>query len=269
MSAEMGHHDSAAAYKITLNGNDCTPWWATLFEDPVFQGFWDRIIPPSHTAAEMAFVQKALSVAPPGRLLDALCGTGRHLLGLAALGYDVTGIDRATYPLRSIRERAARDGLKITLVQADVRDSHFEEEFDGACCLGASFGYYDDSDNEAFLRNIAVALKSGARFVLDAPIVAETALTRFTGRQWLPIGDQHLLIQYRYDSAESRLFEEMTIVQAGSQHRRTASYRIYLYREIVSMLQRAGFTAIVAYGGMDFRSYKLGDNECIIVACKD
>jgi ubiquinone/menaquinone biosynthesis C-methylase UbiE len=42
---------------------------------------------------ETPVVNPMLEAVPPGRALDAACGTGRHAATLAALGHDVVGID--------------------------------------------------------------------------------------------------------------------------------------------------------------------------------
>ena len=44
-------------------------------------------------AIEQPVVWSLLEEAPPGRALDAACGTGRHARRLAELGHDVVGID--------------------------------------------------------------------------------------------------------------------------------------------------------------------------------
>ena len=45
------------------------------------------------TEQEVAFLVAHLGLSPPARVLDAGCGPGRHSLALAALGFEVVGID--------------------------------------------------------------------------------------------------------------------------------------------------------------------------------
>ena len=40
-----------------------------------------------------------------------------------------------------------------------------QQRFDGAFCVGNSFGYLDDEGNAAFLRAVRAALKPGGRFI--------------------------------------------------------------------------------------------------------
>jgi len=55
---------------------------------------------------------------------------------------------------------------------------------DGAFSLGNSFGYYDDTGNEAFVAAVARALKPGARFLLDTSYLVEGLLPVLQERAW-------------------------------------------------------------------------------------
>lgn len=55
--------------------------------------------------AEEPVVRPMLEALPPGRALDAACGTGRHAGYLAGLGHDTTGVDVNAAMLRVARAR--------------------------------------------------------------------------------------------------------------------------------------------------------------------
>jgi SAM-dependent methyltransferase len=58
---------------------------------------------------------------PPGRALDLASGEGRNALWLAERGWEVTAVDFSDVALARGRELAARRGLEVTWVEADVR----------------------------------------------------------------------------------------------------------------------------------------------------
>lgn len=58
---------------------------------------------------------------PRGRALDVAMGAGRNALYLASLGYEVTGIDVSGVAVARCREEAARRGLPIEALQADLK----------------------------------------------------------------------------------------------------------------------------------------------------
>ncbi|WP_264210333.1 class I SAM-dependent methyltransferase [Leisingera thetidis] len=54
------------------------------------------------------------------KVLDAGCGQGRDALFIARLGHQVTGVDISPHGIRDLRAAAAREGLDVTGVAADL-----------------------------------------------------------------------------------------------------------------------------------------------------
>jgi len=57
-----------------------------------------------------------------GRALDIAVGSGRNALYLASLGFQVTGVDVSTVAVELCREKAARLGLAVEAIVADLED---------------------------------------------------------------------------------------------------------------------------------------------------
>ena len=124
-----------------------------------------------------------------------------------------------------------------------MRDLPWGARFDGAFCVGNSFGYLDDDGNAAFLRAVASALKPGAPFVLETPMVLESLLRTIKDRFWVKAGDVHLLVSNRYDHIRGRLDIEYTFVSDGRLESRSGTHRAYTYRQLIELFQAAGFGA--------------------------
>ena len=71
------------------------------------------------------------------RVLDCACGIGTQSIGLASLGYDVTGSDISRAELEEARRRAEENGVKVRLARADFRalSLTFPEPFDIVVCM--------------------------------------------------------------------------------------------------------------------------------------
>ncbi len=228
-------------------------WWETFF-DAVAADMWVNAVPPAHTEREADAIVRALGANVGAELLDVPCGAGRLALALARRGFRVTGVDLS--PEFLARARAADPAARIDWELRDMRDLPWRARFDGAFCFGNSFGYLDDDGNAMFLRAVASALKPGGRLVLDTPMVLETLLRSITDRLWAKAGDVYLLAENRYDPERGRLDIDYTFVSGGRVDVRRGTHRAYTYRQLVELLQSAGFVVETAEPWMKLREAK-------------
>ncbi len=247
--------------------SETSGWWRTFFEGPSVD-FWLRTSTGLPTKEEAAFVADALGLAPGARVLDVPCGGGRHALEMAARGFKVTGVDISPEFLAAARSQEAERRLGIDWEERDMRDLPWPAAFDGAYCLGNSFGYLDGDDNAAFLRAVASALRPGARFVLESGYVAECLFPIFQERSWYPDGDGYCLSARRYDPAEGRLHVAFTFLRDGRTQTRTMSARVHTAREVVALLADAGFAAIETYSSFARDPFRLGSPRLLAVATR-
>jgi SAM-dependent methyltransferase len=220
-----------------------TNWWESFFEG-VAVTMWLQALPPEHTAREADRIARLLAAPAGAEVLDVPCGAGRLSLPLAERGYRMTGVDWSAESLDHARSRDT--SRHVTWERRDMRDLPWPGRFDGAFCAGNSFGYLDDEGNSAFLRAVRAALKPGARFVLETPMVLENVLNHLQPRPWWKAGDVLLLIENQYDPARSRLDIEYTFVSNGRVEVRRGSHRAYSYRELTELFAASGFAVEVA-----------------------
>jgi SAM-dependent methyltransferase len=211
-------------------------WWEHFFEGLSVQ-LWLDAIPAAHSEGEAERIAASLALPDGAEILDVPCGGGRLSLPLATRGFRVTGVDSS----REFRAhaRSSDKGRDVTWERRDMRDLPWPARFDGAFCFGNSFGYLDDEGNEAFLRAVAAALKPGARFVLETPMVLESMLGWIQERPWWQVGSMRLLVVNRYDPVRGRLDIEYTHISNGQVDTRQGSHRAYTYRQLVDLLRTA------------------------------
>jgi hypothetical protein len=77
-------------------------------------------------------------------------------------------------------------------------------------------------------------------------MVLENLLAHIQDRAWWQVGDMRLLVANAYDPARQRLDIEYTIQVDGRSEVRQGSHRAYSYRELVGLLESAGFAVAVA-----------------------
>lgn len=244
-----------------------TDWWSDFFRGIVIE-LWRKALPPEHTAAEAAFLEKALGLAPGSRVLDVPCGHGRIALELAAHGAKVSGIDISEEAVAFARAEAAARGLDVLFDVRDMRDIPFEDELDAAFCFGNSFGYLDDAGNALFLERAARALKPGGRFAMDTAYVAESLFPALEKRAWYEMGGLTCLAARTYDPRSARLEVEYRFVSDGKWDVRVASSRIHTCFEVVRLLERAGFRGVECFGSIDRTPFELGSRTLIVTATR-
>lgn len=242
-------------------------WYKDFFRGVVVE-LWRTAIPPEQTKAETEFLHRIFGGKPRAKLLDVPCGSGRHSVELASRGYLITGVDFSEDCLQDARECAARAGVTVQWVRADMLNLSWTSEFDGAFCLGNSFHYFDAQGTRAFVAGIARALKPGGRFIVDAGTVAESILPVFREREWYKVGDILFLIENVYRPADSCLETRCTFVRGEHIETRTAFHWVYTVREIRRMLEEAGLTPNQLYSSPGGEPYKLGSPSLILIADK-
>ena len=181
----------------------------------------------------------------------------------------MTGVDISTEFLAAAAKEAAKSrSAEIHWEQREMRDLPWPSSFDGAYCLGNSFGYDEEAGNAAFLHAVASSLRPGARFLLETGYVLEALLPTLQERSWYEIGGVLALSQRRYDPETSRLTVEYTMIRNEVTEKRTMSARLYSVREISGLLRDAGFTDIQGFSSLAKEPFKLGSNRLLMVATK-
>jgi len=229
---------------------------------------WRAAVSAEETAEEVDFLIEALESEPGDRLLDAPCGFGRHALELARRGYVLTGVDLVEDYLAEAALAARREGLDADFLAEDLRELAFDAVFDGAYCLGNSFGLFDRAGTERFLEGVAAALVPGGRLLLESGMLAESLLPNYEERLWRPVGDLLLLMENRYDPGESRLDTTYTVIQDGVLESRDASHWIFTLAELRGLLEAAGLETVGFCANTDGTPFELGSDRILLVAEK-
>ncbi len=245
---------------------------AAIGERAFFTGivldFWRQVIPPEQTQAELVFIQEMLQPPPAGWLLDVPCGAGRHALPLAAMGYRMTGVDISVEFLRETRAKAAEAGVRVRWRRGDMSGLPWESEFDGAFCLGNSFGYRDHAGMSAFIAAVARALKPGGRFLMDSGMLAECILPNFEPRPWVRAGDILALMEHQHFPLEGRVETRFTFIRGGKEETRVFSHWVFTLAEVRRMFEAAGMRVTGVYSSTDGSPFEAGDPLAYVLAEK-
>lgn len=156
-------------------GSAPLPGNASLYDLP---RFYDIAFAPNTDSeiAVLARIFEDFGIAPPARLLEPACGTGRLAIPLAQDGYRVTGYDLNDRMLAHGRSVIEQHGLtdSITLTHADMTTARFDQSFDAAFCLLGSLGHlHDDQRIIEHLRRTGEMLTPRAIYVVQLTCLYE------------------------------------------------------------------------------------------------
>jgi SAM-dependent methyltransferase len=218
-----------------------------------FQGlharYYDLIYATKPYAAEARFVQELLG--EPGSLLDVACGSARHALEFARLGWSVTGVDYSPDLLERGRANAGAAGLEIPLHEQDMRELDVPGgPFDAITCLFDSIGYPQDNEGivaalDGIRRHLAPRGRVAVEF-LHAPALLRHAEALRVRRHELPDGGTLLRIsETRLDPAAQVMHVDYEVVELrpdGGYARESArqSNRFFGVDEMRALLTASG-----------------------------
>ena len=146
-------------------------WWDADADDyhaehGVFLGDADFVWCPENLREDEAQLLGDPAVVAGGRWLEVGCGSAPCSRWLARRGISVVGFDVSTGMLRHAREAAARTGIRVPLVQADVCQLPFATaSFDGAFAAFGAIPFVTDSAGA--MREVARVLRPGGRWVFS------------------------------------------------------------------------------------------------------
>lgn len=128
-------------------------------------GDYDRLVAEDLWMRRLLW-RRYLDLFPIGaRVLDAACGTGLDTLFLARHGRAMTGIDASAGMIAELREKAARESLRIDARVGDAADLSAwpDASFDG---ILSAFAGLNTVDLDAFAAGAARLLRPGGRLIV-------------------------------------------------------------------------------------------------------
>lgn len=230
---------------------------------------WKGIIPAGLTEAEVDFIQDVASLYEGAKVLDLMCGYGRHALELGRRGVHVTAIDNLQDYIEEVKEVAKEQNLPVKAVQQDVLHARLGEIYDAAICMGNSFAFFNKEDAIAILKNISNHLKSDGIFIINSWMMAEIAIKYFKEKDWHYAGEYKCMLDYKYLFHPSRIESEQTIIAPDGivEVVKGVDY-IFTLDEMEAMFNEAGLKTKELYSTPRKRKFVMGDGRIYMVAEK-
>lgn len=185
------------------------------------------------------------------RVLDCACGIGTQALGLAKLGFRVSGCDVSERAVERARQEASRRGLQLQLLVANMLDLTGLEDsaFDAVICMDNALPHLENAEqliqaateirkklrpNGLFMASI----RDYDRLIEERPVVQGPAFYSDQGCRRIVFQIWDWLDERRY---VLHIYITQEIANEWKTFHTAANYRAVLRDELAAVLRQTGF----------------------------
>jgi 2-polyprenyl-3-methyl-5-hydroxy-6-metoxy-1,4-benzoquinol methylase len=241
----------------------------STYFDGFYQEVWRAIIPAGLTDREVDFMLQHFALNPGDKILDIMCGYGRHSIALARKGLHMTAIDNLGTYIKEVATTAKSENLPLTAIRADVMSHDLDQEYKLALCMGNSLNFFNASDSLLLLKNIYNHLKPGGNLLINTWSLAEIAIKHFTAQSSHTFAGIEFVNKAQYLFHPTRIETDSTIIfNDGRKEEKKAIDYIFSVNEFEQMLNDTGFRMKLIYSIPGKKQFTLGDPRAYIVAEK-
>ena len=237
--------------------------------DGYYKDIWRSIIPAELTPKEVDFMIQYFNLRPGNKVLDIMCGYGRHAITLAQKGIQVTAIDNLDDYINEIKKVVKEENLPVKAIKADVAQYVIDGEYGLGICMGNSLNFFERENACRLLAKIHSHLKPGGHLLINTWSIAEIAIKNFTARSWNEIDGVKHISECKYLFHPTRIESDSIFLSPdGRIEKKKAVDYIFSVAEMDSLLKEAGFGLKEIYSIPGKKKFTLGEPRAYIVAEK-
>jgi SAM-dependent methyltransferase len=224
------------------------------------------------TKIEVEGIIRLLDLKGVEKILDIPSGYGRHSIGLAEKGLDVTGVELNSIHLNEAIKNAQKVEAKLNFLKENMIDIAFKEKFDAIINMFYSFGFFEtDEENNKVLKNFYDALKPGGKFLfhtdVNVPRILSGKYKEDETRNL--VSGKTLRVIDKYNPEDKRIYGAWIIKdKEGKEEKKDYSVRVYTEEEFIEICKKVGFTSFETYSDWNKTSYSEDSEDMIIIAKK-
>ena len=239
------------------------------FFDGNYKDVWKAIIPAELTAREVDYIVRQFDLTPGKKVLDLMCGYGRHAIALAERGIDVVAIDNLQDYTSEVENLARLKSLPIRTIKANIVEWEPDDQFDLVICMGNSMNFFDENDTRKIFLRIQDHLKPGGFLLINSWSIAEITFNGFREKSWSKIGDIKILTDSRIVFLPTRIEAESTMIsESGAVETKKGVDYIYSISDYERILKESGLILENYYSIPGKKQFTVGDPRIYLVARK-
>ncbi len=240
------------------------------FFDGHYKKIWKDFIPEQLTEKEVAFMIPYFKLSEESKVLDMMCGYGRHALALGRKGISVTAIDNQVAYIDEINSAAEKENLPVTGINNSIQAFTPQEKFDLAICMGNSLQFFDKKDLIDILSTVSACMKPGGRLLINSWSLAEIVFRNFKDKSTSKIGEMEFEVESGFEILPTRMEVKSRIITPnGEVEERSSVDYIYSINEMSSIFAESGFRLTEVYSIPGRKKFTLGEPRAYLIAIHD
>ena len=237
--------------------------------DGFYQAIWKQVIPQELTEKEIRHLLEQYGLNSSTRVLDLMCGYGRHSLALASNGIAVTAVDNLPSYIQELQQAARSRLLPVETHCQNILDWSPNPVHDWALCMGNSLNFFSPDELPIVLQKVADSLVPGGYFWINSWSITEIALRQTTDGESLSstIGSYHHTNVFHLKKDPLRIEIHSTIEdEQGQTENKVAIDYLYTLEELRTHLAAAGLTFLKAESIPGKKMFTEGDPRVYILS---
>lgn len=240
-----------------------------VYFDGSYKDIWRSLIPAELTVKEVDFMMTYFNLDKGSKVLDLMCGYGRHAIALGKKGISVTAIDNLGVYITEINQIAKEEALPVKGIKADILQYKINEEYDLALCMGNSLNFFVGEDVARLLKNVHVHLRPGGHLLINTWSLAEIAIKSFTEKAWNEVNGIKHICESRFLFRPTRIeFDSIFLSPNGNIEKKQAIDYIFSVAEMETLLETTGFALVEIFSIPGKKKFRLGEPRAYIIAQK-
>jgi cyclopropane fatty-acyl-phospholipid synthase-like methyltransferase len=237
--------------------------------DGLYKEVWRSMIPDQLTAKEVAFILNYFKLTPGQRVLDIMCGFGRHSIALSREGLEVTAVDNLGDYVAEIEVTARKEALSLKAVKSDIISYQPDGIFDLVICMGNSLNFFSATEMEILFKTLSQHLPIGGKILINSWSIAEIAFRQFVPESESTVNGTVFTTKSEYLLDPSRIETETSMLSPhGVIERKLAIDYIVTINELNQILKNQGFQITEVFSVPGKRKFTLGDPRAYIIVTK-
>lgn len=237
--------------------------------DGYYKDIWKAIIPSELTVKEVDFMIQYFNLQPGMKVLDLMCGYGRHAIALAEKGVSVTAVDNLAEYTGGIAEIAQRKKLPVETITTSISGFTPTDTYDLVICMGNSLNFFGYDELPGILKMISSNLKPSGHFLINSWSIAEITFKAFQEKGWSQVGDYKFITDSKIVFHPTRIETEHLIIDADDKKeiKKAVDY-IYSIAEFDQLFKAAGLACQEIYSIPGRKKFSVGDPRAYIIVKK-